>query len=169
MKKSLILRYIEFRIRKLEISISRDSDSAFEFIKKGKLEGLCWQSTTFLAVYFKKTDFIVRGNLKNVGNHFNYEHSWIEFKFLEKEYVFDPCFAKISEKQEYYEEYLVEEKVRIPVIQVKKDFQKILKESQERDNYIEGTNNIEDTFFRTNSRFEKYIWNRISVRFYFQG
>ena len=169
MKQPLVLRYVKFRIRKLEINIAKYSDSAFDFIKKGKLEGCCWQSTTFLVVYFKKTDFIVRGNLKNVGNHSNYEHSWIEFKFFCKEFVFDPCFSKISEKQEYYEEYLVEEKVRIPVSQVKKDFQKILKESQETENYIEGTNNIEDTFFRTNSRFEKYMWNRISVRFYFQG
>lgn len=170
-ESSFVGRYVKSKIKDINISISNLSDiPAFYMIRSNQLEGWCWQSSIFLSINFKKTDSVVRGYLE-LENDSDYFHSWIEFKLINKVYVFDPCFGEILKKEEYYQEYKVKEEVKISVGQIKRALIDLKFENRKIDNSVRGSNNVKDVFFRISSKFTARInifnkIKRLSVRYY---
>lgn len=173
-ESSFVGRYVKSKIKDINISIGNLSDiPAFYMIRSGQLEGWCWESSIFLSINFKKTDSVVRGYLE-LENDSDYFHSWIEFKLMNKVYVFDPCFGEIREKEEYYQEYKVKEEAKISVGQIKRSLIDLKSEKRKIDNYVRGTNSVNDVCFRTNAKLTARInilnkIKRLSVRYYYNG
>jgi hypothetical protein len=155
--------------------VTLNETSAVEMIDKGELEGWCWQSTTFLSVFFDDKSIISRGDLTLPGYRYrDYFHSWIELIYKNKEYVFDPAFNYLSKKDNYYNEFSARVKKQIETPKVRNSLIDLINNSQEQSIYIPGTNNIEDPFFRTNSKVSAKIGfdnkiTELNVRFYLNG
>ena len=170
----LAWRYVENNIKNIVISIAKLSKiPAIYMIKSNQLEGWCWQSATFLSVNFKNSDVVARGNLVVSKTDNSYFHSWIEFKLMNKYYVFDPCFGIICDKDEYYQEYNVTEVSKIKVKEIKKELINLKGADKKINIHVDGTNDVEDVFFRTNSKVNANIrFNKIKkleVRYYYNG
>lgn len=174
LKNELVWRYVQNKIKNTAISIAELSKiPAIYMIKSNQLEGWCWQSAIFLSINFKNSDVVARGNLVVSKTDNNYFHSWIEFRLMNKYYVFDPCFVIICDKDEYYQEYKVTEVSKIKVKEIKKELINLKGADKKVNIYIDGSNDVEDVFFRTNSKVNAKIrFNTIKklyVRYYYNG
>lgn len=111
-----IFEYLKMILCNLLIEIGNSKETIMDLMKKGVLEGKCWQTTEAAIVFFNDEDTIERGNLI-FGPHENarwfkllnieytvkeYEHSWICFKFNDIMWVFDPCLQIVAQKEVYY-------------------------------------------------------------------
>ena len=93
--------YLKEILQPLKIEIVGDYEGQIlELMRNRYLERWCFQTTESSIVFFNDSDYIERGNLK--FNEFKYYwHSWINFKYKDKEYTFDPCLNIICKKQLY--------------------------------------------------------------------
>lgn len=80
--------------------IDKYEGNLMDLMEMGVLEGWCWQTTETASLFLPDDSYIERGDLKLASNKLYY-HSWINFTYNEKEYVFDPCLQILCEK-EYY-------------------------------------------------------------------
>ena len=108
--KSDVFDYLHNILDNVYISkFGKPAKKVMELMCKGNLEGWCWETTQTCISFFEDGDYIARGYLK--FDKFDlYDHSWICFKFNEKEYVFDPCLDVLCEKEEYYKIFEVLQK-----------------------------------------------------------
>jgi len=169
-------QHIKERLKPVTISIAPlDNISAVEMINEYQLEGWCWQSTTFLSVFFDNESTVSRGNLTlPTYSRDDYFHSWIELGHKNKRYVFDPALNYLYQKDDYYNEFNVRTIRQIQASKIRDSLIDLVDNSHEKSIYIPGTDNIEDPFFRTNSKVsvktdsDKKI-EELDVRFYFNG
>ena len=97
-----VLEYLKKILKNMNINIlGNTKGNIFDLMNIRKLEGWCWQTTESAIVFFKDNDYIERGNLYIDNNEEGYYHSWIVFKYKNKEYVFDPCLKIICDKNKY--------------------------------------------------------------------
>lgn len=184
LRKSLVNpildRYIEERVASIFISIAPLTDvPAMEMITKGELEGWCWQSTTFLSVFFQNSDLITRGNLTLDSYRYgDYFHAWMEIVYKSKEYVFDPALCILCQKDIYYSELNARVKAKVEVVQVKKSLIECLKNNEKSAYfpgtvYVPGTDDVNDSLFRVNSQLgaeiEEEKIKKLNARFFFNG
>ena len=120
-----IKKYLKDKLSKLHINVLGYYDgSVFELMERGKLEGWCWETTESAIVFLNDDDYIERGNL-HIGKYKSkYYHSWISFKYDDKEYVFDPCLNYICNKEDYIKEYNVDIMARVSGKDVKEELLK---------------------------------------------
>lgn len=172
---SQVTDYIIERLMHMTISIyPKDDIPAVEKIYRKELEGWCWQSTTFMSVFFDNSDIVSRGNLilpsYSRGEYF---HSWIEIRYENDYYVFDPSLNYLMKKDDYYQKYNVELKSQILIQKIKLGLIDLIENSKDGSVYIPGANDISDVFFRTNSKIigelEEDKIKKLNARFYFQG
>ena len=178
-----LTRQINEKLQPLTISIGSDDNvSSIQMINSGKLEGWCWQSTAFMSVFFSDSGVVSRGDLRlptyRAGQS-DYFHSWIELVYKGKEYVFDPSLNDLRLKDDYYKEFNARIKGQVSAEQIKQSLIQFANNNNEECRYfpgsisIPGTNNMEDPFFRTNSRVVAEIKNdrvlKLHARFYFNG
>ena len=117
-----VIRYISHRLNKLYIEIlGDDQGSLLELMRAGKLLGWCWQTTESAIVFFEDSDFIERGYLRIDERTPRYYHSWISFTFKGNEYVFDPCFDLLCQKEDYFQIFEVEVKGKVSAKEVKEE------------------------------------------------
>lgn len=166
-----INRYIEQRLKPVTI----DDIPVMEKIKRHELEGECWQSTTFLSIFFDDNSLVARGKLTFLDRRSrDYPHSWIEFEFKNKKYIFDPALAYLNLKENYYHELQPRATHHIPSLEIKNSLINLKNDSHENTIYIRGTNNIQDPFFRTHSDFSIIIKpnneiEKLNIKFYSNG
>lgn len=99
-----VIDYLSSKFNNLQIEIlGRYNGKLLDLMHQGKLEGWCWQTTETAILFMEDDDYIERGNI-NINNG-NYYHSWIVFKYDDKEYVLDPCLNLLC-KKELYEKIL---------------------------------------------------------------
>ena len=147
-----VKKYVDISVRNVEIEIGTEKRTeAIVLAQKGLLEGWCWQTTEFLSPFFNEKSFICRGDLHFSPNE-KYYHAWLEFALNNNYYVFDPCLNILCPKEQYDSIFEVEVMSKIPSEKVKKELIEYILSCDEKGVYISGTNNIDDVFYRTNSR-----------------
>ena len=178
-----VLNYLEDKLQNLSIEILGDyKGNIIELMKRGLLEGWCWQTTESTVVFLEDDDYIERGNLK-FGNYKEYWHSWICFNFENKKFVFDPCLQILVESSIYYHIFEVSVKGTATAKQVRDDliyrinnskkksydespenffekfFAPYLSESQKTETYISGNNDVNSPRYRNNTGYNATIEN----------
>ena len=97
-----VLEYLKQILSNLNIEIlNKYQGSLFNLMNYGHLEGWCWQTTESAILFFNDDDYIERGYLYLDKDQDEYYHSWICFKYDNKEYIFDPCLILLSKKEDY--------------------------------------------------------------------
>lgn len=88
--------YLKNNLENLNIDIlGKYEGNIFDLMEKGRLEGWCLQTTESAALFMKDDTIIYRGNLY-FDDYKTYYHSFIEFDYDNKKYVFDPCLTMIN-------------------------------------------------------------------------
>ena len=154
---SPLFQFVDSGISNATISISKlEEIPAMQMCQSGKLEGWCWQSTTFLSVFFDHS-IVSRGKSKlysySLGGYF---HSWIEILYKNKEYVFDPALCLLISKKDYYSKFVVELKAQIEAEAIMKALSDCINNKKESPHlsdsvYVSGTCDVADPLFRVNS------------------
>lgn len=120
----------------------------FDLMRNGELEGFCWQTTETIALFMPDNTIIYRGNLhiKNIGA---YRHSFIEFHYNGKEYIFDPSLNSIDTKEHYFKILRVEIEGHTTSKQIKDFFMCYVNNPLKRYNYIsEEVKYLEDRYLK---------------------
>lgn len=143
--------------------------SANSLINSDKLMGWCWQSCEFISPIIPYKTDVVRGVLEMFDGD-KYEHSWLEITRKNKVFVFDPCFNILCLKEDYDKVFKTKIKYKIDSKEIKKELIKLSDSSFVDNILVDGTNSIEDIFYRTDARYEiKYKKDKIKkikVRFF---
>ena len=117
-----VYNYIKSFFDNLHIEIlGKYEGNLIDLMEKGLLEGWCWQTTETASLFMPDTSYIERGNLKFSNNNLYY-HSWLNFTYKGKEYVFDPCLQILCEKKYYNSIFEITLKGRVTSKEVKEYF-----------------------------------------------
>lgn len=96
------LLYLYKKFNNLTIEVLADpGNNLFTLSEAGNLEGWCWETTETAILFMKDNHYIERGYLYLDKDREKYFHSWICFKILGVEYIFDPCFNIVCKKKKY--------------------------------------------------------------------
>lgn len=106
----------------------------FDLMKKGKLEGWCWQTTESAILFMPDNSIIYRGNLY-FNKYKTYYHSFIVFTYGGKDYVFDPCFCMINSADLYFDTFDVDVKGFVTAKEVRDYFINYINNPPERVTY----------------------------------
>lgn len=105
-----VYKYLNEKLKNLTIEVCGDYEGiVLDLMSCGVLEGWCWQTTESAIVFLNNDDYIERGNLK-LDNLSDYWHAWINFKYKDREYTFDPCLDFLCDKRLYQETFETEVK-----------------------------------------------------------
>lgn len=96
-----VYQYVNRLLKNLYIEVSGFyKGNIMNLMKKGNLQGWCFQTTESCILFFPNDASINRGTLilekKNP-----YQHSWIDFSYEDNQYVFDPCLNILCKKELY--------------------------------------------------------------------
>jgi len=155
-----VLEYLVNRFANLKINICGDYEGTLiQLMKKGLLEGWCWQTTETSIVFLNDEDYIERGNLK-FSKYKNYYHSWICFKYEDFEYVLDPCLNILCDKTLYYETFEIEVKGKATAKEVKNALiDSINKYKKINETSIFGDEDVNAPMYRNNTYYKAEIEN----------
>ncbi len=148
---TIIREYIYYLIRNVFIETDDCKENKCrKMINDGSLNGCCWQTNTFLAPFMNYSSFVCRGIISFYPGD-KFEHSWLEISILNDVYVFDPCLNFLCHKDVY--EQTLESKIysKISSMIVREELIKLFENTNNDSIYIEGTNDFNDVFFRTDS------------------
>jgi len=116
-----VLNYLANKFSHLKIEVCGDYEGDILYLmKNGLLEGWCWQTTESSIIFLNDNDYIERGYLK-FSKDKDYYHSWVCFKYKNKEYVFDPCLNFLCEKKFYYKIFEISVKGRTTAKEVRNE------------------------------------------------
>lgn len=135
----------------MKVSISLDGDKpkrAIDLMVEDKLMGWCWQTCEFVAPIIPYKTEVIRGTLETYDGD-KYEHSWLEITRKNKVFVLDPCFNILCPKEEYDKVFKTKIKLRLSSSDITKEIINLKQKNKET--YIDGTNSIEDIFYRTSA------------------
>lgn len=98
--------YLIDRFKNLIISVpvynqEHREDNILNLMFDGLLEGWCFETTESAIVFLDNYDYIERGNIYIDDNNPNYYHSWINFKYKNIMYVFDPSLNILCTRNTY--------------------------------------------------------------------
>ena len=117
-----VYEYLEGLFDNLQIEIvGKYEGNLIDLMNEGLLEGWCWQTTETASLFMEDTSYIERGNLK-FDMYKLYYHSWINFKYKGKNYVFDPCLQILCEKSYYDRIFEIQVKGKVTAKEVKEYF-----------------------------------------------
>ena len=97
-----VLTYINDFFKNLKIKIlGNHKGNLVDLMVKNDLESWCWE-TTEAAALFMPDDTIVNRAMLHPSDKDYFFHAFIEFKYNDIEYVFDPCCRMINHKEIYF-------------------------------------------------------------------
>ena len=141
-----VYEYLKGLFDNIQIEIvGKYEGNLIDLMNEGFLEGWCWQTTETASLFMEDTSYIERGNLK-FDMYKLYYHSWINFKYKGKNYVFDPCLQILCEKSYYDRIFEIQVKGKVTAKEVKAYFL----------NYISNPPKKE-----TNQEVSEIIWGTI--------
>lgn len=127
-----VFEFLKPHFDNLNIEIlNKNKGNIFDLMRDGHLEGWCWQTTETAILFLDDKSYIERGNLK-IGKYMNYYHSWIVFKYKDKDYVFDPCLNILIDKKLYISIFNTEIAADILSKDVKKYFINYMNENKNK-------------------------------------
>lgn len=114
--------YLKTLFDNLHIEIvGRYEGNLIDLMERGVLEGWCWQTTETASLFMPDDSYIERGDLKFSHNK-PYYHSWINFTYKGKKYIFDPCLQILCERKYYHKIFEITLKGKVTAKQVKEYF-----------------------------------------------
>ena len=105
LKDKSVIDYLESKLSNLSIKINNDDEyPVFELMKKNRLLTTCFQTSETIATQLNDDDYVERGNMTRggLGTGYNYNHSWVCFKYNGTEYVLDACLNILCTRDDYY-------------------------------------------------------------------
>ena len=109
-----VIAYLIHKLENLKIEIlDKYKGKVMELMKEELLEGWCWQTTETSVIFLNDDDYVERGNLY-FENDKIYYHSWINFKYKNIDYVFDPCLNILCKRKLYLKIFTPDIKAKIP-------------------------------------------------------
>lgn len=152
---SSVNKYLAKKLRNLRINIVQSyEDKILKLMKKRVLEGWCWETTETAIIFFEDNDYIQRGNLK-FDNQTLYHHSWICFKFKEKDYVFDPCLSILCEKEIYDKIFEISPLGKVSAKEVKNEILELVTPNE--NTLIKGNEDENSPMYRNNTEYNVII------------
>lgn len=152
---SSVNRYLAKKLRNLRINIVQSYEGKIlKLMKKGVLEGWCWETTETAIIFFEDNDYIQRGNLK-FDNQTLYHHSWICFRFKEKDYVFDPCLSILCEKEIYDKIFEISPLGKVSAKEVKNAMLELATPNE--NTLIKGNEDENSPMYRNNTEYNVII------------
>lgn len=176
-----IFDYLKDNLQNLSIEIGGDyQGNIIELMNRGLLEGWCWQTTESAIVFLKDDAYIERGNLK-FSPHKKYWHSWICFKFKNKNFVFDPCLQILTESSIYHHIFEVSVEGTVTAKEVREDliyrinnpkkkiydtekykfleeiFAQYRTEKQKTETHVSGNEDVNSPMYRNNTGYNAII------------
>lgn len=128
--------YLESLFKQLNIEIcGRCAGNLFDLMMNGKLEGWCWQTTESAALFMPNDSIVYRGNLY-FNDHKPYYHSFIQFDYEGKKYVFDPCLCMINTSDLYFEILKVDVKGQVTAKKIKDFFINYINNSPKKKSFL---------------------------------
>ena len=150
--------YLENLLSKVNIEIlGQYEGKLFDLMKRGKLEGWCWQTTETAALFMPDDVVIYRANLK-FAKYDTYYHSFIQFMYEEKDYIFDPCLCMINTADLYLKTFNTEIKGYTSAKEIKEYFLNYISAYPKKENNIITQS---DRFMR--KFFENYIEDKQEI------
>lgn len=117
-----VYNYLKTLFDNLHIEIvGRYEGNLMDLMERGVLEGWCWQTTETASLFMPDESYIERGNLKFSHNK-PYYHSWINFTYKRKKYIFDPCLQILCERKYYHKIFEITLKGKVTAKEVKEYF-----------------------------------------------
>ena len=114
--------YIKSFFDNLHIEIvGKYEGNLMDLMEIGVLEGWCWQTTETASLFLPDESYIERGDLKFASNKLYY-HSWINFTYKGKQYIFDPCLQILCERKYYHQIFEITIKGQVTAKKVKEYF-----------------------------------------------
>ena len=131
-----IYYYLKNLFEQLNIEIlGRYVGNLFDLMKRGELEGWCWQTTESAALFMQDDSIVYRGNLY-FSDYKTYYHSFIQFDYEGKKYVFDPCLCMINTSDLYFEIFNVDIKGQITAKEIKEFFISYINNPPKKEKYF---------------------------------
>lgn len=96
-------RYFIKKTKKVYIEKCTKIESFEEYLNH-RYRDNCYYYSAYALMGLNSDDFLVRGYI-DLDNYKDYHHGWIEFKFEEKEYIFDSMIKNVIPKQDWYENF----------------------------------------------------------------
>ena len=128
--------YLKNHFEQLNIEIlGRYVGNLFDLMEKGKLEGWCWQTTESAALFMQDDVIVYRGDLY-FDDYKTYYHSFIEFEYEGKKYVFDPCLCMINTSNLYFNTFNVDIKGQVTAKEIKEYFINYIKNPPKKEYYF---------------------------------
>ena len=168
-KTNLLLRcYIRSLISNYYITIPNIKRGyATEMIRDNSLDGYSFETVNSMINFFNDDASVIRGDL-----NFKLDHSWIEFKVGNKEYVFDPEFNILVLKADYEKNLVAHKKAQILASDVKDNLLDILSKGERTSDgwsIISASNDIFNPFYKSDMLVEGTTINKrvlmLSTRF----
>ncbi len=151
-----VLKYIKEKVKNLYFIIDNEYEgTTLDLMRDNHLEGWCWQTTEAIIIFFNDDDYIERGILKFDKTTPIYYHSWICFKYNNKEYIFDPCLSVICERHKYHRAFEIKIEGTVTAKKVKKEIIKYLKNNEETK--IKPESGINSPLFANDSTYKPLI------------
>lgn len=91
---------------------------SFEEYLSRRYRYACYSYSTYALMGLQKKDLLLRGTI-NLDGWKDYKHGWVEFKFNDKDYVFDSQIRGVISKEDWYS-------LRNPKITFKRSQEEIL-------------------------------------------
>ena len=140
-----VYKYLKKKLENLTIEVCGDYEGkVLDLMGRKGLEGWCWQTTESSIVFFEDSDYIKRGTLI-FDKYSDYWHSWINFKYKDREYTFDPCLDFLCDKKLYQETFETEVKGIVSADVVRDELiNRILNPKPQRTNYSSNNQMVND-------------------------
>lgn len=140
-----VYKYLKKKLENLTIEVCGDYEGkVLDLMGRKGLEGWCWQTTESSIVFFEDSDYIERGTLI-FDKYSDYWHSWINFKYKDREYTFDPCLDFLCDKKLYQETFETEVKGIVSADVVRDELiNRILNPKPQRTNYSSNNQMVND-------------------------
>lgn len=161
-----VWEYLDDTLKELKIEIcGKHEGTVLNLMRRGLLEGWCWQTTESSIVFFNDNDYIERGNLV-FDKYENYWHSWICFNYENTEYAFDPCLNLLSNKEVYNEVFETDVKGIVTAKQVREELINAMLSPKKKDSFVskeseQAAEAFMKKFFGDSPEMERQIKERV--------
>lgn len=153
-----VRNYLKELLQKLTIegwNRTEFKGNVFDLMEDNALEGWCWQTTESMALFMPDDTIVYRGDL-SFDPITDYYHSFVQFEFEGKKYVFDPCLCLINTSDLYFSTFEVKVKGKATSKQIRKKFFERLEKAKaedKKDVMIYGGDNPSEPMFRNSSEY----------------
>lgn len=154
--------YLKNHFNNLIIEVTNEHEgNIFDLMKKGLLEGWCWQTTQTAILFLNDNSYVKRGYL-NLEKDKKYYHSWITFNYNNEYYAFDPCLNILTNEDLYNELFETSIVSNISSKKIKKYFIDYMNVHK---NDIKRTSSIIEFLYKINPEVRERLKGEIIIKY----